>query len=53
VTRTRTGSPTATFGGFLVQGEGCGNITAANTGGGAWPLLALAALVALRRTRRD
>lgn len=49
---TTTGSPTATFGGFLVQGEGCANITAANSGGGGWPLLALAALVALRRLRR-
>lgn len=47
---TATGSPTATFGGFLVQGEGCANITAANSAGGAWPLLALAALALIRFT---
>jgi hypothetical protein len=53
VSPTRTGSPTATFGGFLVQGEGCANIGGGGAGGSGWPLLALVALLGLRRLARE
>jgi hypothetical protein len=51
--RTPSPSPTATFGGFLVMGEGCANdISGGGSGGGsAMPLLVLAALMLLRRLR--
>lgn len=49
--RTPSPSPTATFGGFLVMGEGCANISGGGGGGGAMPLLVLAAFVLLRRLR--
>jgi hypothetical protein len=57
-TQTQTGLPTATvtatFGGFLVMGEGCANIGGGGSGGGgAMPLLVLAALAVLRRVARN
>ena len=42
----------STFGGFLVQGQGCANIAGGDGGGdGAMPLLVLAAFALLRRLR--
>ena len=50
-TRSPSPSPTATYGGFLVMGQGCADISGGGSGGGAMPLLVLAALALLRRMR--